>query len=644
VVVLELEGDLDKKLRRRLREEIVQEWRELFRASDLAAEAVRAAELVFARKGRLTPELSVSEEAGSEQHLVRMKVSPGPRARVGGFEFPGATSIGEDELRAAALSAAEPALLRPLLTPSLLEGAATAVEALYRSRGWLDARVGAATWEVVDGGERATVSLPVSEGARLLLGDVRFRGNRLWPASELSERLALATGGHLEPQELDRATRALIGYYDAEGHAEVAVIWSLARQDDAATVTFEIEEGRQYRVGTVSVLGAQRTRESLIRKVARIETGQPFSRDALTEASRRLLASGLFQRASARGAPESSLEGTRAVFVQVLERDPVSLSAGLGFDDQEGLSGSFTAVHSNLRGRGTSLASRLRLGGSESEGELALRLPRLGARKTDFLATLGLRRESRPSLTVERLGLALEATRPRSWPGRVQSSFRAEEVRLDDIETSDFDQSLDEGFFAELGVSLVRDTRDSTLTPKRGSLSTLRLSLGAGLNATTSLFPRLFARHARFHELRPGLIHSMGLRLGVGSALEGPRLPLAERYRAGGITTLRGFARDRVGPLDPLTGEALGGDALLILNQELSLQVSSRVSVHAFVDVGHVYDEVGELWDLDLRLSAGLGVGTNTPIGPFRLYHAWVLDRRDDERRSRFHFAFTSTF
>src|SRR5260370_10063046 len=46
-------------------------------------------------------------------------------------------------------------------------------------------------------------------------------------------------------------------------------------------------------------------------------------------------------------------------------------------------------------------------------------------------------------------------------------------------------------------------------------------------------------------------------------------IPLPERFFAGGRTSLRGFALNQAGPRDSVTGFPVGGQALLVLNQEL---------------------------------------------------------------------------
>jgi hypothetical protein len=65
---------------------------------------------------------------------------------------------------------------------------------------------------------------------------------------------------------------------------------------------------------------------------------------------------------------------------------------------------------------------------------------------------------------------------------------------------------------------------------------------------------------------------------------------------------------DSSGARDAVTGERRGGDALVLLRQELRPPLARRVQLVAFVDGGAVEDEASGLLRPDLRWSAGPAV------------------------------------
>jgi len=76
-----------------------------------------------------------------------------------------------------------------------------------------------------------------------------------------------------------------------------------------------------------------------------------------------------------------------------------------------------------------------------------------------------------------------------------------------------------------------------------------------------------------------------------------PRLiPLPERFFAGGGTSLRGFALNQAGPRDSQTGFPVGGQAMLVFNQEFRFPLrlpyaGNRLGGTLFYDGGNVYKQ-----------------------------------------------------
>src|SRR5262249_36024955 len=77
-------------------------------------------------------------------------------------------------------------------------------------------------------------------------------------------------------------------------------------------------------------------------------------------------------------------------------------------------------------------------------------------------------------------------------------------------------------------------------------------------------------------------------------------IPLPERFFAGGGTSLRGFALNQAGPRDACTGFPVGGQALLIFNQEFRFPMrlpylGTSLGGALFYDGGNVYSRLGRI-------------------------------------------------
>ena len=111
-------------------------------------------------------------------------------------------------------------------------------------------------------------------------------------------------------------------------------------------------------------------------------------------------------------------------------------------------------------------------------------------------------------------------------------------------------------------------------------------------------------------------------------------LPASERFFAGGDTSVRGYALDRLGTPETIdrNGFPIGGNAVIVLNAELRVPVWRDIGVVGFVDAGNVFNRVERLRlrrdPADDRLRLALQVAHRTDSrGP------WLQARSPDAAR-----------
>jgi outer membrane protein insertion porin family len=199
-------------------------------------------------------------------------------------------------------------------------------------------------------------------------------------------------------------------------------------------------------------------------------------------------------------------------------------------------------------------------------------------------------------------------------------------------------EKLVDGRFADVGVGLLRDTRDNPFDARRGT--SLRLGtrvfakpLGSEFSFTkTGVTWTFHLPTAKKTSLATAGRGGVAIPFGTDVAV-----PISAAYFAGGDSTIRGFARDAVGP-------ASGGEVLLILNQEFRYPIWRSLRGIVFYDAGNVYDFVSNFDPLDLRYVLGLGLRLETPVGPFRVEYGRKLDREPGESGGELFFAIGSAF
>ncbi|MGD9902476.1 MAG: POTRA domain-containing protein [Vicinamibacterales bacterium] len=309
------------------------------------------------------------------------------------------------------------------------------------------------------------------------------------------------------------------------------------------------------------------------------------------------------------------------------------------------------------------------------------REPRAFGTPGDAQTSAFLERGIRASFNFDRRGVRAEYAR--RLPGRIvllgRYAYDYTELFATKIATED--QLLVDRLFPQVRLStvfgsVIRDSRDDILDPQRGSVLGGELDIGLPALGSEVGFTKGFAQAFTYRRL-PGahpFVLAAGARLGVARGFETrvPRvaadgqpvvdeggqpivdvvtdLPASERFFAGGDTTVRGFALDRLGTEATLNADGFptGGNAMLVLNAEIRTPHVKGLGLVGFLDAGNVFLRAGDLNLGELRAAAGFGLRYRSPLGPLRLDIGFKLDRRDfnrgTERRAVYHLSLGQAF
>ena len=190
-----------------------------------------------------------------------------------------------------------------------------------------------------------------------------------------------------------------------------------------------------------------------------------------------------------------------------------------------------------------------------------------------------------------------------------------------------------------LTLSLVYDTRDDISNTTTGLFVEWTNDLAGVFLGGTDSFTRSILEVRGFYRLTSNTTVGSAFEVGWMEGKNGSwRVPIGERFYAGGPNTIRGFEYQMVGPLDS-GRKPLGGLFRSVINLiEIRRDIYRMLGGAAFVDAGNVWPRV-KAFRLDgYRASAGLGLRINTPIGIIRGDLGFNLDPREDEPRTIFHF------
>lgn len=554
------------------------------------------------------------------------------------------------------------------------------------------------------------VVIDITEGPQTLVGPVTLRGADTLPESDLRALTTLVTGAPFYRPQLQADRDALEGACRRQGYQRCTVEARIALREEnrVADVEYVLAPGPQARIDHVLVTGARRVRPALVRRESGLVPGRPLGYDTLLDAQQRLSALGLFRRVRITELPHGGSGVSHDVLLEVAEAPATSFSYGGGLEvgrrlrrldggaPTERLDAAPRAYvelsRRNLWGknRAVSLLTSASLRAIDPAADAppgtpsrfglnqyrvlgTFREPRLFDGPGDAQITAFLERGLRSSFTFDRIGARAEYARRFASRLTATGRYRFDSTTLSNEQIAAQDQLLVDRLFPQvrlstLSAALLRDSRDDVLDPLRGTVLGVDGELALRSFGSEVGFGRTFLQAFAYRRV-PGTARAVlatGARIGLARAINTfasatdpsasgrvpiTSLPASERFFAGGDTTVRGFALDRLGATGTLdaSGFPTGGNGLLVLNVELRSPAWKGVGGVAFVDAGNVFLRAGDMALADLRTAAGAGLRYKSPIGPLRLDVGFALDRArvvtaTRERRAVLHISLGQAF
>jgi outer membrane protein assembly complex protein YaeT len=537
---------------------------------------------------------------------------------------------------------------RPPFDPGTFENDLDNVRATFRSRGYYHAKVGHDV-ELPAEGDVLRIVIYVDEGPPVRVADVTLdvtddAGGGV-PRPKPTD-LALEPGDIFTEERYDRMRGQIRAWYRTLGRARVTVD-KRARVDvrtNEASVTYTVVTGPPCVFGPITVTGLGDVEEAVVRREITFEPGEAFSEVAIEKTRRQLEALRLFQ--SVRLVEDAGTGREVGIDVRLMEAPQHEVRFGIGYDTEEQIRGIAAWRDYNF------------LGGARQLG-FAARVSFLRRTITaDFLQPHFPTQYSRLRLALSQEQLdedtyTLLQTRglPRlEWDLLPNlSAFAFYRAELDFLSDIPFPvkkalprATPDEAMLSGLGFGIDWNALDDLLDPTRGvSMSAVVEPVGGVLGGDAD-FVRVWGDVRGYVPLPGRFVVAARFALGTIEPFGGTAVPIWERFYAGGLGSVRGYARRRVGPL--VDDEPIGGKSRVETSWELRHPITETIGAAGFVDAGQVTRASNRFPVDDMQVGVGLGARYISPVGPIRLDLGFPLDPRGDDASWQVYVSVGQTF
>ncbi|MGV3523826.1 MAG: BamA/TamA family outer membrane protein [Candidatus Sericytochromatia bacterium] len=501
--------------------------------------------------------------------------------------------------------------------------------------------------EAAEGGYRLVVVVqenPVLKGVRIVNELQVFTQEEILG---LFEDMIGKTANFNDIRELEQQ---ILEMYRERGYVLANVRFLRTRVDNVdgllstdGALELRINEGRME---DIRISGNQETKPYVILREITLKPGELFNADKFTNDLRRIYNTNFFE--SVNFVPKAGEKDPNdwIIVVEVKEKPTGSVNLGAGFNNRDGLVGTFQITKDNLMGEGRRLAVDLQLGVdvfsifsqtstfAQAQRTLLGRIdfydPWMFEGRTSFGASVFSERiplffgtgaqsvfnlNSGNGIIQSRVGTSVSFGRPLfgdlTSPWRGSLSVRAEQVGVTDLNRNPLRElSVSNRFsatdvFFSVGGSLSYDTRDIIIDPKSGWYGLLSAEPVWG----DSAYLRFSGNLSTYFGLTDWLTLAVGMR---GGTYLGNNPPY-EQFYSNGFNVIRGYPENGF----------LFGKHFVIGSAELRFPIFNPISGVIFTDIGEFLPvpEARQALNqgLPFKYGVGLGMRLNTPMGPLRL-------------------------
>ena len=543
---------------------------------------------------------------------------------------------------------------------------------------------------------RVDVRLNITEGDQYFIGKIEVSGDVLGDQEILKEDLLLEEGEIYNPFLQNRDRSGISEIYHEQGYAFVRVIPETVINEETkiVDVTFRVVKGEKAYIGRLEIAGNVETRDHVIRREFEVQEEELFNGKKLLRSQQNINRLGFFQSGVVlERSPRDQENNMLDILARLKETQTGTFQAQMGYSDFSGFSGGVTISKGNLLGTGRTLRFSAqfaeqsvqqkfdatlidpRLFDSQVSGSIFSSRSKLGD-STEF---------ERGIITENNYGFSL------GMPLYFRDLRFSTQISALDRLFSGSDTDL---FKRSVSPSLTYNTVNHPVFPSAGIKTSIRMiqtGTPFGGNIRLREYQLQYQQFWALNTDNTFILMAKG-RLGLLQEQGSSPIPSEDRYRLGGIDSVRGHnyfnisgpygsieqrnniayrvITDELGYQQTKTYDSRtvglnsselqelksGGISERLFNLELLFPLSqdenSFVRGVLFMDAGNVnaesrqYQLLGETEPefFDLRKSAGFGVRVITPMGVLRFEHGSKLDKRPSETPDRFEFTVSGLF
>ena len=556
-----------------------------------------------------------------------------------------------------------------------LNGDLEKIRSYYLDRGYIRFNIESTQVSITPDKQDIYITINVSEGARYKISSSKLTGELVVNRQTMESQIFTRQGMYFSRSLMTASKKRLESQMGRIGYAfsEVKITPDIDDESKEVALTYFAIPGEKVYVRRINIYGNDSTQDQVFRREMRLMEGSILASDLMERSKTRIQRLPYVETVDVDTVPVPGSSSQVDLKVNIEEKLAGSFNIGAGFSQTQGLIFNVGLTQENLFGTGKRLALNI---------------------NTDRANTIYSAAYTNPYYTIDGISRTVSLSyRDRDASEELINNFQTNSADLNisyGIPLSEFNTfSLGYGlshikiipssinpsvdvtlFLAQnngqknynsltFNTSFSHDTRNRTVFATAGSQQTI------GMNMTVPGSDLEYYKISYITNTFVGVTSATNLlfrsNLAYGDGYgDTSSLPFFERYFAGGIRTVRGYESNSLGPRDPVSGFAIGGNMRVTGGVDYIFPIPfvekppSSVRLSLFLDVGNVYLNNFNTFDAplgengfqvdQLRSAYGLSLVWISPIGPLRFSYADTINDVPGDNLRSFQFSIGSFF
>ncbi|MEA3285839.1 MAG: BamA/TamA family outer membrane protein [Candidatus Marinimicrobia bacterium] len=518
------------------------------------------------------------------------------------------------------------------------------LEDYYKLHGFLDANITDSL--AISENNVISIFLQVDEGKQYYLRDVNLSGNTVFSEEQYLEIIEFQAGSIFNTFKIRENLMEMILLYQNNGYPLINIQDSEII-DDSVSLYIRVEEGPKLNIGSINISEMEQVSTNTIEREIIVKPGDLYKLTNIEESKRRLYETSLFNSVNIRLGKVDTISAIIDLDVELIPAKfrgfDMNMGVKQGFIEEAihadpvlsiGVSGSW--YNNNLFDQSRRISVKTKL----SSIYPAIFIPQQF--KLDFFYVEPWLSKYRIPLTInpfywyidnsrtgfENVAYGLRGIMTYRWFRKIKIQSLAEWSQSN---TNRKPIGSDEAYSEarKVGLKFTWDERDNFFYPHHGFKWVIEPGIVGYFLGGENNYMQFQTQFSSYWNLFADLVFAHNINFGIAVQRDADiPIPYEKRFFLGGNSSIRGYEQQMVGPMRLEDGEwfPTGGNFRLYMNMEFRFPLYGILGGEVFMDVGNLWAEIQDARISDIKTAIGLGITIETPIGPARIDHGFVVE------------------